>query len=63
MLSGVCLCSLSWNGFGPEGAKAIADALRVNASLTKIECVPKIKFCSTLLHLLPKVAMIPFRDP
>ena len=37
MLSGVCLYSLSGNRFGPEGAKAIADALRVNASLTELD--------------------------
>ena len=27
---------LEYNGIGPEGAKAIADALRVNGSLTKM---------------------------
>ena len=28
--------SLSWNKLGPEGGKAVADALRVNEALTKI---------------------------
>ena len=54
---------LSRKGLREPSAIMIASLIGVNASLTKIECVPKIKFCSTLLHLLPKVAMIPFRAP
>lgn len=30
-------CSLAWNGFGPEGGAAIADALMTNNSLQEID--------------------------
>lgn len=30
-------CSLAWNGFGPEGGAAIADALMTNNSLQDID--------------------------
>ena len=30
--------NLGYNSIGPEGGKAIGEALKVNASLTKIEC-------------------------
>lgn len=30
-------CSLAWNGFGPEGGAAIADALVTNSALQEID--------------------------
>lgn len=30
-------CNLAWNGFGPEGGVAIADALMTNNSLQDID--------------------------
>ena len=30
-------CSLNYNNLGPEGGKAIGEALKVNTSITNIE--------------------------
>jgi hypothetical protein len=39
MLYVIILCSLGDNSIGVEGARAIAEALKVNATITKIEWV------------------------
>ena len=54
-------CSLQSNKLGPEGGRAIAEALKVNETVTTIKCVPHSPFSvrprsvaiATRLRLLP----------
>ena len=39
-------CSLTDNRLGPESGVAIADALKVNKTVTTIECVPRAMLSS-----------------
>ena len=45
---------LSWNELGSEGAKALAESLKVNASLTQV-----LAFLLTTTPLLPLLNLIP----
>ena len=48
---------MGYNSIGDDGAKAIAEALMVNARLTEIECVPFL--ATPLIHTQSKMGVAP----